>query len=183
VSAGIDLLLNLARRREVSRAEELVDEVAERAAKVAGWHGWQWQMRLAEARAEIALARGDWEEALRPAEDTITQSRASGRVKYQVAGLRSRAQALASLGRHREAIADLRSAVALARPIGDPAMFLHTAAALLAIEGDDTLAAEARAAAHRILAALPDAEMRRRFEAAEPVRRLGKLESVPPRTS
>jgi hypothetical protein len=62
-------------------------------------------------------------------------------------------------------------------------MFLHTAAALLALDGDDTLAAEARAAAHRILAALPDAEMRRRFEAAEPVRLLGDLGSVPPRTS
>jgi hypothetical protein len=48
-----------------------------------------------------------------------------------------------------------------------------SAAALLAIEGDEALAAEAAGAAQRIAAALPEGDMRRRFEAAEPVRLLG----------
>jgi hypothetical protein len=60
--------------------------------------------------------------------------------------------------------------VELARSVKDPAMLLKTAAALLALDGDQALAAEARAAAERIIAALPDTELRRRFEAAEPVR-------------
>jgi hypothetical protein len=54
-------------------------------------------------------------------------------------------------------------------------MLLRAATALLAIEGDDALATEARQAAQRIAAALPDAEMRRRFEAAEPVRMLSRF--------
>src|SRR5205085_1831544 len=67
-NAGIDLLLNFARRQEVSRAERLVDEVAGvvQDEKVAGWHAWQWKMRLAEARAaakRIAAALPD--EAMR----------------------------------------------------------------------------------------------------------------------
>jgi tetratricopeptide (TPR) repeat protein len=172
VSAGIDLLLNFARRREPGRAEKLVEEVAEAAERVAGWHGWLWRIRLAEARAELALARGDGEEALRWASEAIAESHARGRVKYEVAGLGSRGQALAALGRAKEAIAELRRPVAAARPVDDPAMFLGAATALLAIEGDDALAAEARSAADRIAAALPDEAMRRRFEAAAPVRRL-----------
>ena len=177
VSAGIDLLLNFARCRDVGRAERLVDEVAAAVEKAAGWHGWLWKLRLAEARAEIALARGDVEDALRWADDAIGQSRAKGRVKYHVAGLGTRAAALASLGRAREAIANLQTAVALARPVGDPAMFLRTAAMLLQIEGNDVLAAEARGAIERIARAVPDEATRLRFESAEPVRAVNNLTS------
>jgi hypothetical protein len=91
-------------------------------------------------------------------------------VKYEVAGLGTRGQALAALGRTREAIPELQHAVALARPIGDPAMFLRAATALLAIDGSDALRDEARTAARRVTAALPDDAMRQRFKAAEPVR-------------
>jgi len=175
VSASLDLLLNFAQRQEVSRAEKLVDEVATVAQKTASFHGWLWRLRLAEARAEIALARGDWEETLRLAEDAIGQSRARSRVKYHAVGLETRAGALAALGRTREAIADLRNAVKLTRPTGDPAMFLRAAAALLKLEGDDALLAEARVAAQRIAIALPTDEMRRRFRDAEPVQLLSRL--------
>jgi class 3 adenylate cyclase/tetratricopeptide (TPR) repeat protein len=172
-SAGIDLMLNFARRQEPERAERLVDSVAAGVAAGVGAHRWHWQIRLAQARAEIALARGNWEEAIRWAEDAIAQSRAMGRVKYVVAGLGTRGKALAALGRKHEGVVDTRSAVELARPTGDPAMFLRAALALLEIEADEALAAEARATANRIAAALPDDAMRRRFRAAEPLRRLG----------
>ena len=46
---------------------------------------------------------------------------------------------------------------------------------LLSTEGDDVLLSEARCASRRILAELPTDEMRRRFEAAEPVHMLGQL--------
>ncbi len=98
VSAGIDLLFAFTRRHDVGRAEGLVDDVVEMAARVAGWHGWLWNLRLAQARAEIALARGDAREALRWASDAADQSHAKGRVKYEVAGLGTRGQALAALG-------------------------------------------------------------------------------------
>jgi len=71
---------------------------------------------------------------------------------------------------------DLRTAIHLARPIGDPALFLRAATTLLTVDGDDLLLLETRTEAGRILAELPDAEMRQQFEAAEPVRRLGGLQ-------
>ena len=153
----------------------MLPEVADAAANAQGHHGWLWKLRLAQARAEIALARGRWEEALRHAEDALTQGRKRGRVKYQVAGLKTRAEALIALNRHQEALSDLRAAVTLARPVGDPAMFLRATAPLLALDGDDTLLAEARAAARRIAGELRDAETLARFQSAEQVRALGKL--------
>ncbi|HEY7092171.1 MAG TPA: hypothetical protein VH393_03270, partial [Ktedonobacterales bacterium] len=90
-------------------------------------------------------------------------------------GLRARAEALISLNRHQEALSDLRATVTLARPVGDPAMFLRATAPLLALDGDDALLAEARAAARRIASELRDAETLARFQSAEQVRALGKL--------
>jgi len=170
VSASIDLLINFARRQEIGRVEQLVDEVAVAAEKAAGFHGWLWRLRLAETQAEIALARNNWEETLLLADDAIRQSRAHGRVKYQSFGFETRAKALVALGRKREAISEAQRAVELLRPIGDPALFLRAAATLINLEGDDMLLAEARSAAQRIIIALPNDEMRHTFEAAETVR-------------
>jgi tetratricopeptide (TPR) repeat protein len=173
VSASIDLLLNLARRGEVARAERLAGEVAGAVEQAVSWHGWLWRLRFAQAQAEIALARGAAEQAIDLAGEALERSRRR-RAKYQVLALVTRAQALTSLGRTREAVADLRVAVRLARPQADPALFLRGAAALLERDGDDRLAAEARAAAGRILTRLPTEEMRERFRAAEPVRLVGR---------
>jgi hypothetical protein len=169
VSGGIDLLLNFARRGDLGRAEGLVDEVAMGVANARGAHGWLWNLRFIQAQAEIALARGNHEHALQLAEQVIARSRKHGRIKYEVAGLQVRAQALAARGHTRQALGQLRAAVARARGTGAPAMFLRAAAALLAIDGNDALPTEARAAVERIMGALPDAAMRRRFEEAEPV--------------
>lgn len=169
VSAGIDLLLTFARRGEVARAEALLAEVSAAAAGTAGFHGWLWSLRLAEARAEIGLARGEWEEAIRGANEAIEQSRAKGRVKYQVLALLTRARALHGEGRAKKSIADLRRAVDLARSIGDAALFPRAAAALLAMDGEELLATEVRAAVGGIARALPNTEIRRSFEAAYPV--------------
>jgi tetratricopeptide (TPR) repeat protein len=175
VSAGIDLLLNFARRHEPSRAEGLVGELVEAAAGGQGYHRWLWQLRLCQARAEIALARDDWEEAVHRAEEAIAQSRLRGRVKYEVAGLVTRAQALAALGRKHEAIGSLQHAVALTRPIGDPALFLRAVTALLTLDGNDALLAEARGTAQRIAAELPADELAGRFRAAAPAHLLIRL--------
>jgi predicted ATPase/DNA-binding XRE family transcriptional regulator len=172
-SAGIDLLLNLIRRGEIGRAEGLLTEVTAHVAQGRGTHGWLWRLRFVQARAELAQARDEHEHALRWADEAIARSRKHGRVKYEVAGRQVRAQTLVSLGRQREAIADLRSAVEQARSAGDPAMFMRAAGALLAIDGTDELLAEARAAVERIAAALPDEMMRRRFRDADVVRGLG----------
>ena len=171
-SAGIDLLLNFARRGEVGRAEALVDEVAQAVTAGQGAHGWLWRMRFATAKGEIALARGAWEEAASLAEEVITQSRRTGRLKYQARGLEIRARVLAALGRTHEAIALLQSAVDLVRATGDPAMFLRAATALLSLDDDDALFAEAQARVQQIVQALPDEDLIRRFLRAEALRPL-----------
>ena len=56
----------------------------------------------------------------------------------------------------------------LGRPLGDPTLFLRVAIELLAVDGDDSLAAEAGTVATRIANALPDARMRGCLEAAVP---------------
>jgi tetratricopeptide (TPR) repeat protein len=175
VSASLDLVFNFARRGEISRAERLIEETAAAAVTTGGWHQWLWQLRLQQARAELACARRDWVGALEAAHAAILGSKERGRTKYLVLGLETRARALAVLGRQVEAISDARHAVQLARAMGDPALFLRAATTLLNVDGDDSLLLEARRTAERILAELPDAEMRRQFEEAEPVRRLAPL--------
>jgi tetratricopeptide (TPR) repeat protein len=175
VSAAIDLLLNYARRGEVTAAEALMPGVAENVEQAAGFHGWLWRLRLAQARTELALARGHWSEAVTLADDAVRQSQQRGRVKYQALGLRSRARALQGIGRGKEAIDELRLAVELARPVGDPAMLLQVGTPLLALAGDDALLVELRAAADRIIASAPNDAVKQAFLSAEPVQLLFKL--------
>jgi DNA-binding SARP family transcriptional activator len=159
ISAGLDLMLNFARQREVARAEALIDEVADLADAATAWHGWLWKIRLSEARAEIALARRDWAAALQWSQTAIEHSR-NRRVKYQVIGYGTHAAALHGLGRTREAIADLRRAVGLARHVEEPALFLRAARGLQELDGDDDLAAEVASVTTGIVQALPDARTR-----------------------
>jgi hypothetical protein len=85
-----------------------------------------------------------------------------------VLGLVTRASALQALGRTRESIDCLRSAVTLARPMGDAPLFLRSAVSLLQLYGHDALAAEAAATTRCIASALPDLRMRTCFETALP---------------
>jgi hypothetical protein len=152
----------------------LVDEVVRLSELPGSFHEWQWRIRLTQARGELALARGDWEQARRWVNHSLRQCRISGRLQYEVIGLGTRARASAGAGHVKSAIADLRRAVTLARKLGDPAQFLRVATMLLQLDGEDLLAAEARATADRIAAALPDETMRRRFRDAEMVRSLAR---------
>src|SRR5438128_9001572 len=91
-------------------------------------------------------------------------------MNYESLGMTTRIQALAAVGRTPDAIADITRAVGLARDMGDPALFVRGARVLLALDGSDTLAAEARGQVERIASALPDDTLRRTFESAEPIR-------------
>lgn len=172
VSAGIDSLLTFARRREPGRAERLLDETAAAAASTAGWHEWLWQLRLTQARAELALARDAFDEAIGTATASIEQSRARRRPKYEVLGLITRSRGLAALARTRDAIADATTAVSVADGTADPVLQLLAAGALLELDGTDEMSRRARATADRIHAALPDEVMRRSFNDSEVVRRI-----------
>ena len=135
-------------------------------------------MRLEQARAEVALVKGEWRQAQEFATEAFGQSSAILRPKYQALAPETKGKALIGLGRKRDGLGDLRQAVEVARPVGDPAMFLRAAAELLAFDGDDALVAEAHEAAERIAAELPE-EMLSAFLDAEPVRLVHKLRQSP----
>jgi tetratricopeptide (TPR) repeat protein len=172
VMTSLDLVFNYTRRNLVPPDEKILSEPAEIIKEMGGWHRWLMEVRLGHARAQVALARGNPDEAILKATESISQSRTGQRLKYEIAGLETRARALALRGRTYEAISDLRRAIELARSMGDPAMLLRTLTALLPIDGSDTLLAEARATAQSILVALPNAEMQARFRSAQPVQQL-----------
>ena len=172
VNAGIDSLLTFARRHEPGRAERLLEEIAAAAASTGGWHQWLWQLRLTQARAELALARNAFDEAIATATDSIEQSRARGRPKYEALGLITRARGLHALARTRNAIADAKTAVRVADRMGDPALLLLALDALIGVDGTDELATRARAVTDCIYDSLPNEVMRRCFTESEVMRRI-----------
>ncbi len=175
VSASIDLLLTLARRHDPGRGTDtLLEQTAAAVAATPGWHEWLWNLRLKQARAELALARGDNERAIAEADSAMDQCRARGRLKYEALALLTRAAARQRLGRTRDAIADARAAVDVARATIDPGLQLRATVALLDLDGSDELSSTAKSLVRTIHAALPTDAMRRHFEASEVVVRAMK---------
>jgi hypothetical protein len=75
---------------------------------------WLWQLRLAQARAELALARERFDEAIAMSTESVEQGRARRRPKYETLGLITRSSGFRALGRVPEAIADARRALGIA---------------------------------------------------------------------
>jgi tetratricopeptide (TPR) repeat protein len=168
-SAGIDLLMSFARQGNPGRAEPLMREVEEAVANARGWHEWLFRMRLEQARAELALARGDWSTAITHATSAMKQSQRVARGKYEAAALAVRAQALEASGRMPEAMLDAKAAWEKARKVGDPALQVRVLAPLLQIIGDDNLLHQLRAIVGNVLAALPP-DSQQAFERAPVLR-------------
>lgn len=162
VSAGIDLLMIFARQQDPGRAEALVDETAHAVQKASGWHAWKWDMRLSQARAELALARDAWVEAVEAATHVIDQSRSRHRPKYEALALITRARAARRLGA-RSALKDAQTAVDVGRCLADPAVLLDCLIVLLEIDGSDRLLDEARRTAQKMARAVSDETLRSAF--------------------
>jgi DNA-binding CsgD family transcriptional regulator len=182
ISSAIDALFIRVRSRELEIALDLLPEVrgsvmAEMHSQGTWLHGWLWHIRLAQIEAEIALARADYPETVRLASASIEASRARMRPKYESAGLATRGQALGALGRKREALTDLQGAVDLARSMGEPAMFVRSAAMLLRVEPSASLVDEARQSTARVLDSMSNPQLRRSFEGSEAVRLIYALHS------
>jgi tetratricopeptide (TPR) repeat protein/predicted Ser/Thr protein kinase len=167
VSSGIDLLFVHLRRLDLARAQALLPDVEREAAATPGWHDWLWHGRLKQVRAELAFACGNASTAFEYAQGAIEYWRGNGRIKYEALGYITAARALRALGRTREAIALARDALAVARRSSDPALLLWTLNVLLALDGNDALAGEARTVSAAIKLELPDESMQRRFDESE----------------
>jgi DNA-binding SARP family transcriptional activator/tetratricopeptide (TPR) repeat protein len=163
-SASMDLLFNFVRRGDVAQGEELVTRLADLVERAAGFHGWLWRLRLQQGRAEIALARARWRDAVAHATGVVSDGVKTGRSKYHVLGLTTRARARAELGKREEALADLREAVPLARATKDAVLFLRVASVLLPLAGNDALLTETSAIVRRLSTNLCDGRSRKAFE-------------------
>lgn len=179
ISAGIDLLMIYARQGNPGAAEALLAETAQAVQNASGWHAWKWNMRLSQARAELALARGEWDDAIRAATQVIDQSRARHRPKYEALGLVARARAARRLGA-RSAAKDARAAVKVGRRLADPAVMLECLIALLEIEGTDAALDGARQTAQGIVAAVSGETLRSKFRAAVGARAFAVATVIPP---
>src|SRR5215475_6307982 len=62
-------------------------KLMKRCQKRSGWHEWLFHLRLAQARPELALARGERSTAITRATSAIHQSRTVARGKYEAAAL------------------------------------------------------------------------------------------------
>jgi class 3 adenylate cyclase/tetratricopeptide (TPR) repeat protein len=112
LAAEVDLLFADLVDGELGDAERKIPELIEAAARTHGWHQWLWAGRLAVARAEIHLARDEWEKASKAADEALRLSLGPGRLKYACRSRSVLGRALAGMGRADEAIEPLRQAIA-----------------------------------------------------------------------
>ena len=119
-------------------------------------------MRLSQARAELAVAREAWGEAVEAATHVIDQSRSRHRPKYEALALITRARAARRLGA-RSAPEDARAAVDVGRRLADPAVLLDCLIVLLELEGTDDLLEETRRTVQKIVRAVSDERLRSTF--------------------
>jgi hypothetical protein len=162
VGTGIDLVFSSVRRGELTRADRYVREVEQGIHTIFGSHRWLWEIRFLEARAELALAREQYADALQWAEEAVKRSHATGRRKYELLGLLTGALARAPRERG-AALQGIREALSIAQELGDPVLILRSALAHLDLEKDEEIRALARAARTRIAAALPESALREGF--------------------
>jgi hypothetical protein len=100
LQSGIDQLFTDLARGEAASAEARWPELWERTQNIKGFHQWLMARRLAEAKAKIALAKGNYAEAAWLAEHAIDQSREVRRAKYELAArlVLGRARGIRRLG-------------------------------------------------------------------------------------
>ena len=116
----IDLLYTDLVEDDVSSAERAWPSLWERARDGTGWERWLAPGRLAVARAEIALRADRPDAAIDGAHEAIEVARQIGRVKYDVSARITLGLALHELGRGRDAVDELTTAVEGADRLGHP---------------------------------------------------------------
>jgi class 3 adenylate cyclase/tetratricopeptide (TPR) repeat protein len=178
LQSGIDQLFTDLARGEVGRAEARWPELWDRTQDIKGTHQWLMAGRLAEARAEIALAKGEHTEAARLAQEAIDQSRQVRRTKYELAARLVLGRALMALGQSERGIDQLRTALDGIQQLGHPPTLWRAwwalGSALAQAGRDDEAAAAVSVAAKtlRIFAATLAPERSGPLLAAEPSREI-----------
>lgn len=173
LQARIDLLFADLVEGDVGRAEAEWPSLWEMAVNAKGWHGWVTQGRLAEATAEIAVARGDLEAAVQAATAAMRRAHEVGRPKYEITARLALGAALHGLRRYDEAVDELRKARSDAEQLGHPPTRWRAGIALgesLVLAGGDGEAEPVFAAARDVI---------ERFAGGLPPERQARFLSVP----
>jgi tetratricopeptide (TPR) repeat protein len=127
--AGSDLLFTLLLIGDVGAAQTVWPARWEGVNEATAWTTWLIAGRLAAARAEIALQAETPETALEWAQRSLEIARGTHRRKYESRSLTMLGRALTQLGRRDDALAALRSGVAIADElVGPPARWQARAA-------------------------------------------------------
>ena len=178
LQSGIDQLFTDLARGEVGRAEARWPELWDRTQNTKGTHQWLMAGRLAKARAEIALAKGEHAEAARLAQEAIDQSREVRRAKYELAARVVLGQALMALGQPQRGIDELHTALRGIRRLGHPPTLwrawwtLGTGLAQTGQDAEAAAAVEAAANTLRTFAATLAPERSEPLLVAEPSREI-----------
>jgi class 3 adenylate cyclase/tetratricopeptide (TPR) repeat protein len=178
LQSGIDQLFTDLARGEVGRAEARWPELWDRTQNIKGTHQWLMAGRLAEAKAEIALAKGDHAEAAVLAQEAIDQSRQVQRAKYELAARLVLGRALMALGQPDRGIDQLHTALDGIRRLGHPPTLwrawwnLGTALAQTGQDDEAAVAVSAAASTLRTFAATLAPERAGPLLAAEPSREI-----------
>jgi class 3 adenylate cyclase/tetratricopeptide (TPR) repeat protein len=152
--AGSDLLFTALLAGDIGRAQTMWPSLWADAEHATGWTTWLIAGRLACARAEIAQHAESAESAAEWAARAIEIASRTRRRKYEARSLTILGQALGALGRRREALDSLRSAVAIADElVGQPARWQARAALghVAYAVGDDETAAAAYGEARKLV--------------------------------
>ncbi len=89
-----------------------------------GW--WRIETRMLLGRGEISLAKGDYTQALKFAEDSLTISKKADAKKYIAKGLKLKAEILSITGNAKKAIGLMQNALKLVQELGNPPLLWQT---------------------------------------------------------
>jgi tetratricopeptide (TPR) repeat protein len=102
------------------------------AQEVQAWEHWLTSGRLAAARAQLELGKGNLDDALTWSRRALEMAATGGRPKYEAISLQALGQVLTQQGLSDEAVIELERAVAIADQLGSPLVRWETRAALAA---------------------------------------------------
>jgi len=165
ISASLDIATAYARTGDGDRAAAILDPIASTIAAGTGFHGWIWRMRARTIHGEIALARRQWDAALRLADESIEECRRLLRVKYEMIAHGIRARALVGVGRLGDAVDELDTSIRAASATDEPAVWLRLCLARLQLGQDNATRDRAEESAARIERGLPPGQAKEKLRA------------------
>jgi len=151
LNLGMDYLY----KNDYENAEKYFKEVSSLLHQHQGaW--WRGEIHILLGRGEISLAKGDYAQALKSAEDSLAISKKADAKKYIAKGLKLRAEALEKTGNLEEATELMENALKLAQQMGNPPLLWqihHSFGFLLEKLGDSQKANEHHAEAIALIEA------------------------------